>query len=452
MKPDGFTGLTALLSEQAAALNYDSLAPQAVELVRQCVLDYVAVAIAGSTDPLAIILLQEAIEAGEAEASAVIGHRTRLSPASAALVNGAMAHALDYDDVNLSMPGHPTAVVLAALLGLAEANKLSGRELVAAFVAGYETACRVGMAVQPGHYAHGFHSTGTVGCFGAAAGAGRLLGLQPDKMRQALGVAGSQAAGLKAQFGSMCKPFHAGRAAQSGLLAAKLALRGFTSHPDLLECEQGFCRTFSTDFHPEAALAEPADGLHLFSNLFKFHASGYFTHAPIECVRRIRDEHSVKTDQVAGITIRLGQVVERVCNLSDPQTGNDCKFSVKHVTAMALAGMDTASVDIYNLATARDPLLAKLRNMTSCEFSPDRTATLAEVELRLHDGRRLSASHDSGLPATDIAGQGKRLEAKFHALVAPILGPERSRKLAHCISDLQALPDVGELMRLATPG
>ncbi|MDP3139209.1 MAG: MmgE/PrpD family protein [Burkholderiaceae bacterium] len=183
MKRDGFTGVTALLSERAAALTFESLPPQAVELARQCVLDFFAVGIAGSTDPLSLILLQEATEAGGMEASAVIGHRIRLPPASAALVNGAMAHALDYDDVNLSMPGHATAVVLAALLGLAEAGKLSGRELIAAFVAGYETACRVGMAVQPGHYGRGFHSTGTVACFGAAAGAARLLGLQPDGRR-----------------------------------------------------------------------------------------------------------------------------------------------------------------------------------------------------------------------------------------------------------------------------
>jgi 2-methylcitrate dehydratase PrpD len=228
------THLTRILAEQASAMTYDALPEPVRALARQCVLDYYGVALAGADDPLAKMLLDELSEAGGAAQASVIGHTARLPALSAALVNGAIGHALDYDDVNLAMPGHPSVAILPALIALAEQRRSSGQEIIAAFVAGYETACRIGMALRPGHYDRGFHATGTVGCFGAAAACAHLLGLDAEATARALGIAGTQAAGLKSQFGTMCKPFHAGKASQSGLLAARLAARGFSSRPDLV--------------------------------------------------------------------------------------------------------------------------------------------------------------------------------------------------------------------------
>ena len=221
-------------------------------LARQCVLDYYGVALAGADDPLVAMLLEEFAEAGGNPQASLIGHSARLPALPAALVNGAIGHALDYDDVNLAMPGHPSVAILPGLLALAEQRRSSGREVIAAFVAGYETACRIGSALRPGHYDLGFHATGTVGCFGAAAACARLLNLDAEATARALGIAGTQASGLKSQFGTMCKPFHAGKASQNGLLAARLAARGFSSRPDLVECEQGFALTHGPDFRPES--------------------------------------------------------------------------------------------------------------------------------------------------------------------------------------------------------
>src|SRR4029077_8154201 len=227
------TDLTRALAEQASAVTYDALPEPVRALARQCLLDYYGVALAGADDPLAHILLDELAEAGGAAQAGVIGHRARLPALSAALVNGAIGHALDYDDVNLAMPGHPSVAILPGLLALAEARQSSGHEVVAAFVAGYETACRIGMALRPGHYNLGFHATGTVGTFGAAAACARLLGLDAAMTGQALGIAGTQASGLKSQFGTMSKPFHAGKASHNGLLAARLAGRGVKCRPRL---------------------------------------------------------------------------------------------------------------------------------------------------------------------------------------------------------------------------
>ena len=162
--------------------------------------------------------------------------------ASAAIVNGAASHALDFDDVNLAMPGHPSVAILPALLALAEERGSSGADVLTAFVAGYELQCRIGRTIAPGHYdGLGFHATATVGSFGAAASCAHLLRLDADQFATALGIAGTQAAGLKSMFGTMCKPLHAGKAAYHGVMAAKLAARGFTSRLGRHRVRAGFC-------------------------------------------------------------------------------------------------------------------------------------------------------------------------------------------------------------------
>ncbi|HEV2333996.1 MAG TPA: MmgE/PrpD family protein, partial [Stellaceae bacterium] len=313
--------LTQTLAKQACAITYDALPETVRELARQCVLDYLGVALAGADDPLARILLDEVSEAGGAGEASIIANKARLPMLAAALVNGAIGHALDYDDVNLAMPGHPSVAILPGLLALAEQRGSAGRDVIAAFVAGYETCCRVGMTMRPGHYGRGFHATGTVGAFGAAAACAHLMGLDVGAMAQALGIAGTQASGLKSQFGTMCKPFHAGKAAQNGLLAARLAARGFSSRPDLIECEQGFAATHAPKFHPEEALAEPPGGFYLLANLFKYHAACYMTHAPIECGRAVREAHRVTPGDIARVTLSVNRGSSRICNIPAPTDG-----------------------------------------------------------------------------------------------------------------------------------
>ena len=440
--------LTRSLAGRASSLGYDDLPGPVREVARQCVLDYLGVAIAGAEDPLVRILLDEMAEAGGSAQASVIGHSIRLPVLSAALVNGAAAHALDYDDVNMAMPGHPSVAILPGLLALAELKGSSGREVITAFVAGYETACRIGAALQPGHYNLGFHATATVGSFGAAAACARLLGLEAEATAVALGIAGTQAAGLKSQFGTMCKPFHAGKAAQNGLLAARLAERGFSSRTDIVECVQGFALTHGPDFLPQAALATPEAGFHLLANLFKYHAACYFTHAPIECARRLRQEYRLIPEMIAGITLKLDASCDRVCNIPVPVDGLQSKFSLRQTVATALAGIDTASLGAYSAENARDPGLVRLRDQVRFDWQHNWPQTLCELDLELIDGRRLTARHDAGIPAADIAQQGRRLIAKFDALVEPLLGAPRTRELRGMVAGLDDLSDAGNFIRL----
>jgi 2-methylcitrate dehydratase PrpD len=443
--------LTAELSQRVVATRYDDLPEDVRELTRQCVLDWLAVTLAGSREELSRILVDEAVEQGGRPAASVIGTSVRVPTQQAALVNGAISHALDYDDVNLTMSGHPSAPVVASLLALAEARGTSGKDVIAAFVAGYETICRVGTLVAPGHYTRGFHATATVGSFGAAAACARLLGLDADKTAIAFGIAGTQAAGLKSMFGTMCKPLHAGKAAQNGLIGATLAARGFTGRSDVLECPQGFAATQSPDFHPARALAEPPRGYHLRDNLFKYHAACYLTHAPIECGRKIRTEHRVEPAAIREVVLRVDGGASKVCHILAPKTGLEAKFSLRLTSALALSGIDTSSLETYSEAIATDPSIAALRDKVSVDFQSAWPHAAAEMRVTLADGRVLEARHDAGVPAADVSAQGRRIAAKFHSLAAPVIGARRADNLARAVDTLDTLGSLGEITRHCVP-
>jgi 2-methylcitrate dehydratase PrpD len=369
--------------------------------------------------------------------------------ASAAIVNGAAAHALDFDDVNLAMPGHPSVAILPALLALAQERGSSGADVLTAFIAGYELQCRLGKTIAPGHYdGLGFHATATVGSFGSAAACAHLLGLDGDQFATALGIAGTQAAGLKSMFGTMCKPLHAGKAAYHGLMAAKLAGRGFTSRTDVLECGQGFARTHSPDFNPDRAFDTPPNGWWIASNLFKYHASCYMTHAAIETARKLREQHGFAPDQVERIDVRLEESCDRICNIPAPRTGLEAKFSLRLTTAMGLAGVDTSRLSTYSEEVAADPVLIGLRDKVSLDFRSGIPNTFTEIALSLRDGSRFTAQHDAGVPASDVVHQGQRLEAKFAALVDPVLGADKAARLIVDVARLESLPDVRGFMGL----
>jgi 2-methylcitrate dehydratase PrpD len=436
-------GLTRTLADQARVLRAGDIPETVRAWARQCVLDYVGCGIAGASDELVTILLAEMQEQGGGDAASVLGHAARLPTASAAIVNGAAAHALDFDDVNLAMPGHPSVAILPALLALAEQRGSSGADVLTAFVAGYELQCRIGRTVAPGHYdGLGFHATATIGSFGAAAACAHLLGLDAEQFATALGIAGTQAAGLKSVFGTMCKPLHAGKAAYHGLMAAKLAARGFTSRTDIIECTQGFARTHGPDFNPERAFDAPPNGWWIASNLFKYHASCYMTHAAIESARKLREQYGFAPDQVERIDLRLEEACDRVCNIPTPRTGLEAKFSLRLTTAMALAGVDTSRLSTYSEAVAADPVLVGLRDKVSLDFRSGIPSTFTEIELSLRDGSKITAQHDAGLPATDVAHQGRRLEAKFAALVDPVLGTDKTARLIADIGRFDSLPTV----------
>jgi 2-methylcitrate dehydratase PrpD len=281
------TGLTSELAERSAALSFDQLPDDVVAMARLCVLDWLGVTVVGSHEPAPQILLRTLAPPAVADGASVIGHGLRVSPLQAALVNGTSSHVLDFDDVNATLIGNPSVAILGAALGLAESLHSSDPEFLCAFVAGYETACRVAAAVGPLSYLRGFHHTGTIGTLGAAAACAHLLSLDAGRTTTALALAATQAAGLGCMVGTMSKPFHVGKACENGLLAALLAQNGFTANESAIESAKGLAATASGVCDSAAALAEPPLGWHILGNLFKFDASCYMTHSTLSGIREL---------------------------------------------------------------------------------------------------------------------------------------------------------------------
>jgi 2-methylcitrate dehydratase PrpD len=429
--------ITNTLLDKVMALRWQDGRPDLPLLIKQSLLDWLGVSIAAAADPPVQVLREELEEQGGHPQAFVFGSPKRLPTQQAALLNGTISHLLDYDDVNLTLPGHCTAPILAAVLALAERNGANGSEVMNAFLTGYETTCRIALLVAPGHFTRGFHATATIGSLGAAAACARLIGLDRSATARSLGIAATRAAGLKAMFGTSCKALQVGASAATGVFATTLARRGFDSREDALECAQGFAATHSSDFNGEAALRDPEAGYHLFNNLFKFHAACYETQAILECGHRLRQAHGFLPDEIRAVRVRANNHCNEICNIAEPQTGMEMKFSLRATAALSLAGMETSRPDVFNDVNAQSPALNRLRAKIAVELTPDLALAESEMHVELHDGRRFSARQDCGIPMKDRAEQGRRVADKFQALAAPVLGRNRSDLLVSLVEKLE---------------
>lgn len=437
--------VTREIAALTAGLRFVDLPEEIVAVAKQCLIDWYGVTIAGAGEDLVEILADE-LQGGANDGASLVGRSGRAALLDAVLINGAASHALDFDDVNLTMSGHPTVPVASAVLALAEVSGASGEDVITAFVAGYEAECRIGRLVGRSHYKAGFHSTATLGSFGAAAGCANLMGLDVEQTAMALGIAGTQAAGLKSMFGTMSKPLHAGKAAANGLLAARLASRGFTANPEVLETEQGFVDTQASEFHPEQALETPSAGYHIRNNLFKYHAACYMTHSSIDALQKLCADEGLSAGDVEEVTLLVDNGHLSVCNIQEPSTGLEIKFSLRHTAAFALAGEDTSAMETYSDDNAKRPDLVDLRHKVTVR-SEDRPGSWAEVEVALADGSSLSKSVDVGIPTDDVADQGRRIDDKFRALTASRLGDDADRLLGalHNIQGARSVTEISEL-------
>lgn len=441
--------VTEALADLVLGASWSDVTPEAATVAKQCLLDWVGVSLAAREEPLVRILMEEFGSELQAEDCSIVGYDRRVSLQTAALINGAMSHALDFDDVITAM-GHPTVPVAPAAFALAEKLGASGADMLLAFILGVEVECRVGRLLGPSHYAKGWHGTATYGTFGATAAAAKLLGLSREQLLHAFGLAGTQAAGLKSVFGTMAKPLHPGKAAQNGLLAARLARRGFTSQTDILGVEQGFAATQSTTVRPAEALAPHPHRFHVVDALFKYHAACYLTHNTIEAANRLRQEHRLAAADVESAGVRVHAAHLGVCNIQEPSNGLECKFSLRMTAALALAGEDTFQETLYSDATAARPDLVDLRRRVSVEPTADGPGST--LELTLKDGRRLACTVDIAVPERDLAAQQDKLERKFRHLASAALGEGRADQVVAACRGLDRADGVGGLLSLCRPG
>ncbi|MEM6665984.1 MAG: MmgE/PrpD family protein [Pseudomonadota bacterium] len=436
------TGLTERLADFSSGLMYAATRPEMADIVRLCLLDWSAVALAGRGEPAGRIAREMVLAETGAPESSLLGASVKVPARAAALANGTISHALDYDDTHFGHVGHVSVAVIPAALALAERQGASGADLMAAIAAGSEVACRVGAWFGRAHYEAGFHQTATSGTFGATAAAARILGLDPVTTAHAIGIAASRATGLRAPFGTMGKPLNAGLAASNGIEAALLAANGFQSRRDALECAGGFSETHAGDGGPVSDVLDGLGARYLFTGVqFKLHACCHGLHAALEALAAIRTDDTLDLSDVARVTIIANPRWASVCNKPAPATGLEAKFSFALTAAMALAGVETAALETYDAGVCVAPPLVALRDRVTVHFDPDTADTASHVTVHINDGATRVASHDLAIPMTRAERQAKVL-----AKARTLLGEAHAERLWTAIQDLDSAGDLSDFI------
>jgi 2-methylcitrate dehydratase PrpD len=412
---------TQLLARYVTELDYDCVPEPVRHIARRAFVDTIACAIAGAGEPAARIargLLLE--DAGAARATVIAASRegsaVRMPAANAAMANAIAGHALDYDDVNAM--GHPSVPVCFTALAAAEDTGAAGRDLLLAYVAGVELETKVNRAFSESHYLHGWHSTSTVGVLGAAAAAAKLYRLDAAQTAVALGIAASQAAGLRCNFGTMTKPFHPGHASWAGLNAARLAGAGFSADKAILDAQYGYYPVFSAGPYDASlavadldkwALAKP--GLSV-----KKYPCCYCTHASIDAALALKDRFGIEPSAVKSVVAELSPFYLSPLIHHRPSTGLEGKFSIEYTVAAALLDSRVVLASFGDEMVARPEarrLIEKISSRAYDRGGQGLAATFARLTVELSDGRRLVQEVPEARGAAGNPMSDEEIEAKF---------------------------------------
>lgn len=449
--------LTVEFAKKVVSARYEDLPEEAIRWARVGLIDYTGVTLAGSTEPSSKIV-GAAIEAGDQPGpSLIFGGDSRTTPLNAALINGTAAHAQDFDDSSNTMGGHPTAPILPAAIALGEKLGTSGRDLLLAYVLGFEVETAIGRGVHLHHYDKGWHPTATLGVFGSAVACARLLGLDEDKTATALAIAVSLSSGVKANFGTMTKPLHVGHTSRHGLFAALMAKEGFTANQAAFEHKQGFFEVFNGKgtYWPEKVLSkwaapfdivEPAIGI-------KQYPCCASTHPAIDAMIDLVDQEGLTPEMVKHIDSWTHPSRLRHTNRPDPQSPLDAKFSVQYCVARALMHGKVVMQHFDDGAYLDKDARALMQRVAAAphpemrEESSDRLG--AEIRVELKDGRVLSRrvacargrGAQSPLPAD-------KLKVKFENCAAMVLPSDRVAALYAALESFESLKSMRQFTDL----
>ena len=444
------------LSIKINELQYNTLPAEAVHWAKVGILDTVGVTIAGAAEDATRILL--GVSGSSSGPSLVFGHARRIGALDAALVNGTASHALDFDDCNNTLGGHPSVPILPALFALADETGATGKDFIAAYVAGFEAECKLSMVVNFYQYTKGWHPTTTIGVFGSAAACAHLLKLSVEKTATALSIAASLAAGVKSNFGTMTKPLHVGHCARSGLFAALLARDGFTAGDKAFEHKQGYFEVFNGAGNYDASKAIPAWANPLDITRPGIAIKSYpccgSTHPAIDVMLQLAAQHDLKPEQVQRIDSWTHSRRLEHTNRPDPQSYLDAKFSVQYTLARALKDR-TVKLEHFEGDNWKDPatraILPKIHvaTYTTAQFPVDNHFG-AEVKVTLADGRVVSTKTDQALGrSVDKPLPADMLKAKFDNCAARALSTDNVARLYAAIQDFENAKDVREIAALA---
>ncbi|HEV7819582.1 MAG TPA: MmgE/PrpD family protein [Burkholderiales bacterium] len=442
--------VTKTLAQFLVDSRYDAIPETVRHEARRSVLNWLGCAIGASRhEGIDIALAALRDFSGPAQAT-VLGRGDRLDIMHAALLNGISSHMFDFDDTHLKTVIHPSGPVASALLALAEYRPMTGADFLHAFILGVEVECRIGNAVYPSHYDVGWHITGTAGVFGAAAAVGKILGINLQQMTWALGIAATQASGLREMFGTMCKPFHPGRAAQNGMTAAFLASKNFTSSERGIEAPRGFANVLATARNFDEITGRLGQTWEVSLNTYKPFACGIVIHPIIDGCIQLRNEYKLKAADIESIALKVHPLVLELTGKKTPQVGLEGKFSVYHSAAVAIIHGEGGE-DVYSDACVRDPQVTALRDKVSAEVDKSVHEDAAHLAIKLKDGRFLTKHVEHAIGSLARPMTDGDLEAKFRKFAKGILLSGETDALIKLCWALDGLKDAGDIARASVP-
>jgi 2-methylcitrate dehydratase PrpD len=464
--------ISEVLADFTAGLEYAQIPVHIRERAKMRVLDFLGVALAGLQIPSSRIMIEVVKELGGTKESTIVGERMKVSCTNAVLANGTMAHASDYDDDHRSATMHPGAVVVPAALALAEREGCEGSRLIEAIVAGYEVICRVGEAFLGTQYHEGFHPTGVCGVFGAAAAAAKILKLSPKEIVWALGIAGTQASGLEEwkSDGTWIKRMHPGKAAQSGILAALLAKKGYTGPATIFEGKYGFLNAFSFErtYDPRKITERLGDVFIGHDTAFKPYPCCRFLHQVIDGVLDMVKKDNLKPEDIREIRVKTFKVgIDTLMKPEErryrPKTIVDAQFSIPFVVGAALV-RKRISLSEFTEESIRDSQILEIASKVKGEEDPEYTKgypkkfpTSIEIELKNRSVLECYVDIPSGDPEkkeylNNPSKFNEEIVNKFLQLISGIPSfSRRGGKILTLVQGLDQTREISKLMRLLTP-
>ncbi|MDA1127638.1 MAG: MmgE/PrpD family protein [Chloroflexi bacterium] len=452
--------ITRVLGAYASNLDYEDLSPDVVDWAKYLCLDFAGVTLNGSTTDTAKTMVQAFESVGRSGPSAIVGTSTRALPEYAAMANGTAFHSIEMDDVNNEAVHHPGVTAFPTALAMADVTDVSGKQFIAAVVAGYDVICRLGRSSKGAeHYSRGFHPTGTCGAFGAAAVAARLLELKGDSFVHALGIAGSQTSGSMEYLaqGAWTKRFHPGWASHSCIWAALLARSGFTGPTTILEGRDGFLQAYSGDPDPSLVLKDLGEEYLITRTSIKPHTCCRFKQGPIDCLLDLKRTYGINPMDVSEVRVGvlsagMKLVSEPIEAKRNPKSVVDMQFSMPFGAAVALTH-GSAYLSEYQLGMPDDPQVKHVMQRVQCitdpkldGLAPRQMAAWAEVDT--NDGRTLRSElgYPKGDPENPVTWD--EMKEKFHLLSSPVISSDRQKEIIAAVESLDQMSDVRQLAAL----
>ncbi|MDY6934592.1 MAG: MmgE/PrpD family protein [Spirochaetota bacterium] len=449
---------TEKVSRFIVGTSYEEIPEAAIKDAKKAILDCIGVTLAGSKEAGGRIITEYVREEEGKTEAGVFGGGFKALASQAAWANGTMAHALDYDDYSIYIIGHPTVAILPTALAIGEKYHLSGKDVLLSYIIGFETGAKVGPACAT-HYLVGWHTTSTIGSISTAAAAAKMLNLNIQETKMSLGIAASLASGVKENFGTMTKPFHAGNASRNGIVAASLAKKGFTANDSILETPQGFCRVFAggADIEIEKigeGLGERYDIID--GIVIKPWPSCGGTHTSIEAALHLREKHGIKASDVEEVEFITLPGLSTATIHSRPKKGLEGKFSNEYCIARALLdGEVTLShfTDEKVMQKEAQALIPKVKNVHLSEESVDLSTPFAsEVVIKLKDGRVVSQKVDYPKGEAHNPLSWENISAKFRDCALSTLSQRDVETCLDMISNLESIDDISNLTEILTFG